>query len=108
MSEQSEEQALQQGHECAMSALATQRDKIASLGPADRLYWWLGFLTAAMGAALANVGEPAVRALRAALAEGGQDPRTTTVRGEYVGTGIRLVKKGTYVKGAVTRIKKKA
>jgi hypothetical protein len=107
MSEQSEEQALQQGHECAMSALASQTGKIASLGPGDRLYWWLGFLTAAMGAALASVGESAVRALRAALAEG-PDPRTSTVRGKYIGSGIRLVKRGTYVAGEATRIKKKA
>jgi hypothetical protein len=106
MSEQSEEQALQRGHECAMSALGTQRDKIASLAPGDRLYWWLGFLTAAMGAALASVGEPAVRALRGALAEG-QDPRRIRVRRKYFGSAIKLIKNGTYLKDEVTRIKKK-
>ncbi len=79
MSEHSEEQAIDQGHECAMSALTSQRDLIDSLPPADRLYWWFGFLTAAMGAALASIGEPAVRALRAALGEV-REPRRIAVR----------------------------
>jgi hypothetical protein len=61
MSEQSEEKALRQGHECAMSALAAERERIACLNPADRLHWWLGFVAAAMGAALSSVGEPAFR-----------------------------------------------
>ena len=107
MSEQSEEKALQQGHECAKSALAAQRDKIASLDPGDRLHWWLGFLTTSMGASLASVGEPAMRALRSALEEH-RDPRTFTVRSKYVGSGVQLFKKRTYIKGEVRRIKKKA
>lgn len=107
MSEQSEEKALRQGHECAMSALAAERTRIASLSPADRLHWWLGFVAAAMGAALSSVGEPAFRVLRSALAEE-QEQRTVTVRKEYVGSGTRLRKKRTYIKGVVTRLKKKA
>lgn len=98
MSEQSEEKALRQGHECAMSALAAERERIASLNPADRLHWWLGFVAAAMGAALASVGEPAFRVLRSALGEEQED----------VGSGTRLRKKGTYIKGVLTQTKKKA
>lgn len=99
MSEQSEEKALRQGHESAMSALAAQRDWIASLSPADRLHWWLGFVAAAMGAALSSVGESAFRVLRFALGEE-QEQRTVPVRKEYVGSGTRLRKKRTYIKGS--------
>lgn len=98
MSEQSEEKALRQGHECAMSALAAERERIGSLNPADRLHWWLGFVAAAMGAALASVGEPAFRVLRSALGEEQED----------VSSGTRLRKKGTYIKGVLTQTKKKA
>lgn len=99
MSEQSEEQAIQWGHECAMSAVSTQRDKIALLSPGDRLHWWLGFLTAALGSALASIGEPAFRTLRAALAEGLYAPADAARRG---------FRSGTYIKGEAPRPKKKA
>ena len=107
MSEQSEEKALHQGHECAMSALTAQRERIAALSPADRLHWWLGFLAAAMGGALASAGEPSFRVLRSALGEE-ENPSTSTPRKKYVGSGTRLRRKGTYIKDVVTRIKKKA
>lgn len=107
MSEQSEEKALRQGHECAMSALAAERERIASLNPADRLHWWLGFVAAAMGAALASVGEPAFRLLRSALGEE-QEQQPVAARKEDVGAGTKLRKKGTYVKGVLTQTKKKA
>ena len=96
MSEQSEEQALEEGHECAMSALTAQRKKIASLGAGDRLHWWLGFLAAAMGAALASVGEPALRVLHSALGDD-EDPGATARRA-----------KSTYIRGVASRNKKKA
>jgi hypothetical protein len=107
MSEQSEDQAIQQGHECAMSAVWAQRDRVASLPPGDRLHWWLGFLTAALGATLASIGEPAFRSLRAALAEGLYSPADAVRRG-FVGAGIRLLRNGTYIKGEAPRTKKKA
>lgn len=96
MSEQSEEQALEEGHECAMSALTAQRKKIASLGHGDRLHWWLGFLAAAMGAALASVGEPALRVLHSALGDD-EDPAGA----------VRRTKK-TYIRDVAGRNKKKA
>jgi len=105
MSEQSEEQALERGHECAMAALATQRGKIAALSPADRLYWWLGFLTAALGAAFASIGEPAARALRAALAEN-RESRSITVRRRHV--GHEIVVGETYITEDASLTKKKA
>lgn len=107
MSEQSEERAIDEGHECAMSALTAQRNTIDSLPPADRLYWWFGFLTAAMGAALASIGEPAVRALRAALGEV-REPRRGALRRSYFGSGIRLPKRGTSIRGVRARTKTKA
>lgn len=96
MSEQSEEQALDEGHECAMSALTAQRKKIASLGPGDRLHWWLGFLAAAMGAALASVGEPALRVLHSALGDD-EDPAAAARR-----------TKRSYIRGVAGRNKRKA
>jgi len=107
MSEQSEEQALEQGHECAMAALAAQRKKIAALGPGDRLHWWLGFLAAAMGAALASVGEPALRVLHSALADE-EDPTAAATRARDVGPGARRRSTRTYIRGVVPRGKKKA
>jgi len=98
MSEESEEQALRQGHECAMSALAAEREGIASLNPADRLHWWLGFVTAAMGAALATVGEPAFRVLRSAVGED-EEQQPVTARKKSAGSGTKPRKKRTYVKG---------
>lgn len=98
MSEQSEDKALRQGSECAMSALTAERERIAALNPADRLHWWLGFVAAAMGAALASVGEPAFRALRSALGEEPEEA-TVTVGKERAGSGTRLRKKSTYIKG---------
>jgi len=69
MSHKTEEQALDHGHDCAMSAVAAQRDVLANLPPAERLSWWIGFISAAMGAALASVGEVAMRVLKDALVE---------------------------------------
>jgi hypothetical protein len=69
MSELSEDQALQIGHDCAMAAVASQKDELAVLSPGDRLQWWIGFLSAGMGAAQASVGERAFRALRRSLAD---------------------------------------
>lgn len=105
MSEQSEEKALEEGHECAMSALTAQRKEIASLGPGDRLHWWLGFLAAAMGAALASVGEPALRVLHSALGED-EDPTMATVRRRDVGSAARQRAKRSYIRGVATRNKK--
>jgi hypothetical protein len=105
MSEQSEEKALQQGHECAMSALTAERERIASLNPADRLHWWLGFVAAAMGAALSSVEEPAFRVLRSALGEE-QEEQPVAVPKEHVGSKTRQRKKGTYIKGTMARVKK--
>ena len=107
MSQESEEQAIDQGHACAMAALTAQKSSIAALPPGDRLYWWFGFLTAAMGAAVASIGESAVRALRSVLTEGWETP-DGALRGRYVGAAIELLKKGTYVRGTVTPVKKKA
>ena len=107
MSEQSEEKALEEGHECAMSALTAQRKKIASLGPGDRLHWWLGFLAAAMGAALASVGEPALRVLHSALGDD-EDPAVAALRRRAVGSAERQRTKRTYIRGVATRHKKKA
>jgi len=67
MSHETEEQALDHGHDCAMSAIAAHRDVLAGLPPAERLSWWVGFISAAMGAALASVGESAMRILKDAL-----------------------------------------
>jgi hypothetical protein len=107
MSQQSEEQAIDQGHECAMSALSSQKDNIDSLPPADRLYWWFGFLTAAMGAALASIGEPAVRALRSALGEV-REPQRAAPRRSYLGSGVTLSERGTSIRGVRARTKTKA
>ena len=107
MSEQGEEKALQEGHECAMTALAGQRRKVASLEPGDRLHWWLGFLAAAMGAALASVGEPALRVLHSALGDD-EDSAAAAPRRRDVVSAMRQRTKRTYIRGTATRIKKKA
>jgi hypothetical protein len=105
MSEQSEERVIQQGHECAMSAMSAQRDRVASLSPGDRLHWWFGFLTAALGAARASLGEPAFRSLRAALAEG-LYPSADAVRKQFIRIVTQWRKRGTYIKGEVPTKKK--
>jgi len=69
MSHETEERALDQGHDCAMSAVSAQRAVLADLPPTERLNWWIGFISAAMGAALASVGEATMRILEDALAE---------------------------------------
>ena len=97
MSDQSEETALREGHECAMSALTAQRRRIDSLNPADRLHWWLGFVAAAMGAALSSVGEPAFGVLRSALGEEPEEA-VAAVQKEQMGSGMSLRKKRTYSK----------
>ena len=107
MTQESEEQAIEQGHACAMAALSAQKDNIASLPPGERLYWWVGFVTAAMGAALASIGEPAFRALRASLSDSRDTPHVAQ-RGRNVGADITLRKKRTYIRDLVTHRKKKA
>jgi hypothetical protein len=74
MSHDSEERALDHGHDCAMSAVTAHRDALAKLPPPERLAWWVGFISAAMGAALASVGEAATRVLKDALTERGDTP----------------------------------
>ena len=94
----SEDQALELGHECAMTALKAERENVALLPPPERLYWWFGFLTAALGAASASLGEPAARALRASLAEHQDSPassRPTRPRGE---PELALVPEGRYLR----------
>ena len=107
MSEQSEEQALDEGHECAMSALTAQRKQIASLGAGDRLHWWLGFLAAAMGAALASVGEPALRVLHSALGDD-EDSATAAVRRREGSSAQTPRTKRTHIRAVTARDKKKA
>ena len=96
MSQETEEQALDHGHDCAMSAIAAQRDELATLPPAERLSWWVGFISAGMGAALASVGEAAMRVLKDALAErrDTQSPATRSRR-TYLRRATRLTKKKT-------------
>ena len=110
MTQLTEEQAIEQGHECAMAALTAQKDNIASLSRDERLYWWFGFITAAMGAAMASIGESAVRALRAAF-DDGHDTLHTQQRAKPIIAGIESIKKRTkrtYVRDLVSHGKKKA
>jgi hypothetical protein len=107
MTQESEEQAIEQGHACAMAALTAQKDDIAALPPGERLYWWVGFVTAAMGAALASIGEPAVRALRASLADSRDTPHVVQRR-KSVSASTTLRKKRTYIRELLTHRKKKA
>jgi hypothetical protein len=100
MSEQSDERVIQQAHECAMSALSAQRDGVASLSPGDRLQWWFGFLTAALGAARASLGMPGFRSLRAALAEG-LYPSADAIQRQFTRIVTQLRKRSTYTKGDV-------
>jgi hypothetical protein len=46
-----------------MAALMAAKASVATLADRERLFWWRGFLTAGMGAAVASLGEPAGRAL---------------------------------------------
>jgi len=105
MSEQSEERVIQQGHECAMSAMSEQRDRVASLSPGDRLHWWFGFLTAALGAARASLGVPGFRSLRDALAEG-LYPSADAVRRQLNEIVTKFRKRSTYTKGEILTKKK--
>ena len=107
MSGMSEDQALELGHECAMTALKAEREHVAVLPPAERLYWWFGFLTAALGAANASLGEPATRALRAALADSPESltARPRRARGE---PQLSVVSRGTYGEEADSGTKRKA
>jgi len=66
MSHETEERELNDGHDCAMSAVAAHREALANLTPAERLNWWIGFISAAMGTALASVGEATMRMHRRA------------------------------------------
>jgi hypothetical protein len=80
-----------------MSAIAAHRDVPAKLPPAERLSWWVGFISAGMGAALASVGEAAMRVLKGALVE----------RGDTASLGMR--KRRTYLgPDAAAPVKKKA
>jgi hypothetical protein len=110
MSKKSEELALQLGHETAMTTLTAQKDKIAALSAEDRLHWWIGFVTAAMGAARASVGEPAFRALRRSLTDEVelQEAVIDSLRKAYATGGLDLQKTGTYTAGVFGRTKKKA
>jgi hypothetical protein len=96
MSQETEEQALDQGHGCAMSAIAAQRDVLATLPRAERLSWWIGFISAGMGAALASIGEGAMRVLKDALAERRDAP------------SLAMGRKRTYLGREATPTKKKA
>jgi len=96
MSHETEEQALNRGHDCAMSAIAAQRGVLTTLPPAERLSWWVGFISAGMGAALASVGEAAMRVLKDALAER-RDTQSLAKR-----------RRRTYLKHDTTLTKKKA
>jgi hypothetical protein len=69
MTHDAEEKALNHGHQCAMSAIAEQKSVLANLSPGERLSWWIGFISAGMGASIASVGEPAMQVLKDALAE---------------------------------------
>jgi hypothetical protein len=103
MSGSSEDQALEQGHECAMAALKTDRERVAALPSPVRLYWWFGFLTAALGAALASLGEPATRALRASLADNPEAP----ARRLRADPELSLVRRGSYLRDELPPEKKK-
>jgi hypothetical protein len=107
MTEQNEDQAIEQGHTCAMAALTAQKDNIASLPPSERLYWWFGFITAAMGAAIASIGEPAVRALRASL-EDDHDTSHVTQPRRNLSSGLSVIKKRTYIRELLAHSRKKA
>jgi len=91
MSHETEEKALNQGHDCAMSAVAAQRDVVSSLPPNERLSWWMGFISAAMGAAIASVGEAAMRVLKEALAERA-DISSVAIRGRRTYLGHETVR----------------
>jgi hypothetical protein len=108
MSEQSEERALEQGHECAMSVLSAHRDRVASLSPGDRLHWWFGFLTAALGAARASLSGAGFGSLRATLAEE-LDPEAALIRkqlAQLVRVAPQLRGRSTYIKDKVPTKKK--
>ena len=94
MSGMSEDQALEFGHECAMTALKAERENVARLPPSERLYWWFGFLTAALGAASASLGDPATRAPRASLAEHQEAPKA---RRTQVDPELSLVRDVSYL-----------
>ncbi|HEX4050225.1 MAG TPA: hypothetical protein VHY19_05040 [Steroidobacteraceae bacterium] len=100
MSKQSEDQALQTGHDCAMAALSAQKSKVAALSQGDRLQWWIGFLTAGMGAAQVSVGEVAFRALRRSLADelDGEieGSALAELRRLQAGEALEVLKTGTY------------
>ena len=109
MSEQTEERVTQQGHECAMAAMSAHRDRVASLSPGDRLHWWFGFLTAALGAARASLSEAGFASLRGTLGEG-LDPEAGLVRrqlAQWVAAAAQLRKRRTYFKDELQTKKKR-
>lgn len=61
---------MQDGEDCALAALESERVHIEALPEAERVKWWGGFLTAAIGAMVGSMGEPAAQALREALSGG--------------------------------------
>ena len=111
MSKLSEDQALQIGHDCAMAALSTQKHRLAALSPGDRLQWWIGFLSAGMGAAQVSVGEQAFRALRRSLADEldteMEQAMLAVVRRLQASAGPHLVKTGTSAIGSFELLRKK-
>jgi hypothetical protein len=111
MSKQSEDQALQSGHDCAMAVLSAQKMELAALSQGDRLQWWIGYLTAGMGAAQVSVGEVAFRALRRSLADEldreMEDSALALLRRLQSGGGLELLKTGTYTSSSFEFPRKK-
>jgi len=64
MSCESEEQALKDGQQCAMSVMAALGDTLAKLPPAEQIHWWMGFFGVALGG-----GSTADKALMLEIAE---------------------------------------
>lgn len=60
---------MEQGHACGPAILEELREYVESLDYNDRTQWWDGFLIAAMGAAVASLGEIAAQAFKEALSQ---------------------------------------
>lgn len=112
MSRNSEDQALQIGHDCAMASLSAHKHELAGLSQGDRLQWWIGFLTAGMGAAQVSVGEVAFRALRRSLADELDreidDIALTLLRRFQAVGSLELLKAGGYTTSGFEFPRKKA
>jgi len=92
MSEQNGDRALDHSRSCAMTALLVPRHFVASLMPQERLFGWLGFLAAAMGAAVASLGEHTARAVRGALADNRDTWRPLTQHVRRTRSYLRRIK----------------